>query len=42
MDRIIENLALPKAEKLYTHMSPYLKEFYKNSLEKNYPYNPES
>ena len=41
MDRIIENLALPKAEKLYTHMSPYLKEFYKNSLEKNYPYNPE-
>lgn len=42
MDRIIESLSLPKAEKLYTHMSPYLKEFYENSVEKkNYPYNPE-
>ena len=41
MDRVVENLALPKAEKLYTHMSPYLKEIYENSVEKSYPYNPE-
>ncbi len=41
MDRVVENLALPKAEKLYTHMSPYLKDIYENSVEKSYPYNPE-
>ena len=41
MDRIVKNLALPKTEKLYTHMSPYLKEIYENSVEKSYPYNPE-
>ncbi|MEG0561552.1 MAG: ABC transporter substrate-binding protein [Cetobacterium sp.] len=41
IDRIINSLSLPTSEKLYTHMSPYLKEFYEKDLENNYPYNPE-
>ena len=39
MDRIVKNLALPEAKKLYTHMSPYLKEVYEGNIETNYPYN---
>lgn len=41
VQRIINGIALPKATKLGSHMSPYLKEFYENGLENKYPYNPE-
>ncbi len=41
MDRVINNLSLNGAQKLSSHMSPYLKEFYNSNLQNKYPYNPE-
>lgn len=41
IDRIVNSISLPGAQRLGSHMSPYLKEYYQDGLDNKYPYNPE-